>query len=226
MSNVLLLLSFLFTPEQLAWHNAGFTNPEISEVRLLSEASVPVTHWFEATFVVFRETRWQAEAVLKRARRSAEIYRQCGIEFRAVKLVVSDAPWCFIDVGWTSLRDRKIAEATPATASRPYVYFIRNDLDGYYAYAWRKGLAPHAALRDTTWISRPIEEDLDFNSSVDPSYEPLAHELGHLIGDSGHTDDTEKNLMGEQTEYLNDSLTTEQCLRFKKSDLVRPINRG
>ena len=182
------------------------------------DRKVTYTHHFDPTFVLIRQTGWTRAQIWKRAVRTTRIYSECGIAMPGYKLVIVDPPFGYVDLGWTDGRDQKIADATPST-SRPMVYFGRYDRDGYYAFTWRKSLTKIASLKNTTWMTRSLDEDKEFKHSVSPSYEVLAHELGHMIGDMGHIDDGSKSLMAQDGNLLNGDITA-FCALYKQSDLL------
>jgi hypothetical protein len=218
---VLPLLGAHAANEAETWVAAGFAGAEIKTVVLALQQQPGMTHYLDATLVMYRDIGWSETELTERARKTALIYRQCQVQFRSFKLVSVQAPFGTPDCGWTDGGDERVTRATPPTV-HPVAYFARHNRDGNYAYAWRKSNTAVESLTNTAWFTRSIDEDSDYLAEIlDPRYEVLAHEFGHLLIDSGHVTDGTHNLMAEEGQLISAELTPAQCERIRNHEWVR-----
>ena len=159
------------------------------------------THLLRPTFAWFANTAWNRDALLRHARRTAEILAQCGIHIPQIDLRVLDGPETY--------RYFREASATELVREldlpRPTVYFVRDTLqpEPFEAEAIGEGnSATRPLLRDTIWV---IEEIRDAGVA-------LAHELVHILMNSGEHVDLPRNLMRADTAPGNTELTDAQCV--------------
>lgn len=206
--------------EKDRWLQAGFGNPSIEITSPPSTSpDTAYTHSLSMTFVMFRNSGWTKERVNAQLARASQVYKQCGIKLADVKFVIADAPGGIVDVGYSNGYDERIANLTPAT-KKPTVYFMRSNPEGQVAYSWDSGVEkPTAARFNTTWMTDDI--DKSYRTMHDPTYNVLAHELGHILCGCKHIPGDEKNLMAGRIDLLNDKLKSEQCETFKKSTLLK-----
>lgn len=217
--------------EEKIWARAGFVKSKIAliDVNKFYEKTQQVfTHSFDLTLVVFRGTGWSKAVVLRRLKKVADIYAQCGVRLSQVKLVEARAPGGVIDFFSPGLGDTGIAQKVPSTF-RPVLFYFRS-IPKLNAYSWPEDTEDENvadALKDTAWIS--LSAAMDLNTKIrDPKYVSEAHELGHILLDSlAHAEVGEANLMAESYEYENDHLTADQCRKIKEHRLVHviPINK-
>lgn len=67
----------------------------------------------------------------------------------------------------------------------------------------------------------------EYRSIRDSNYEPLAHELGHMLGNLKHLgSESGSNLMSGYTSLVNDQLTFKQCQEIRKNSYfsLRPLS--
>jgi hypothetical protein len=213
--------------ERTLWEKAGFTNPRIEYIdteRFYTNTHPSFTHHFDLTVVIFRDTDWRKKVVLKRLKKVADTYAQCGIRIGRLTFVTAGAPGGMVDFGRPGGRDKSIALRLPPTVQKPVFFYFRS-IPQYNAYAWPEHTdnddVPDA-LKNTAWFSLSVAMPLN-RKIRHPNYVSEAHELGHILLDSlDHPQANGKNLMGERYDLVNDQLTAEQCRKIKAHHLVKP----
>lgn len=188
------------------------------------------------TVVLLRGSGWTPEQAREHLAKTERIYAACGIRLGRSEVREAD-PEGPVDVDWQSCgtgileqgirgRDLALAEALPPSTPRPVVFLVRSNVhNGSSAYACpRFAVGSRSPLLDTAWItakvhSRSYEEIVD---RVDPDYDPIAHELAHLLGNRGHNSDSEPNLLHDDLDKRTSALLPEQCAAFSRSPLLGP----
>ncbi|MCC6138160.1 MAG: hypothetical protein IT287_05980 [Bdellovibrionaceae bacterium] len=64
----------------------------------------------------------------------------------------------------------------------------------------------------------------DYIEKHHPSYETLAHELGHMMGNLRHVG-AESNLMSAYIDNQSDLLTDKQCAQMRKHNQLEPLSK-
>jgi hypothetical protein len=213
--------------EEILWENAGFSKPEIEYIdtnRFYRKSGTVFTHTFALTVVMFRETGWEKKVILKRLKKVAGIYAQCGIKIGRIKFVTAGAPDGMIDFSRPGYRDQKIALQVPPTP-KPILFYFRS-IPKLNAYAWVEHSDNReipGAIKNTAWFS--LSAAMLLNKKIrHPNYVSEAHELGHILLDSlEHTPGGIENLMSDSYDHVTDQLTEEQCKKIKSHPLVTPI---
>ena len=135
---------------------------------------------------------------------TADLLRQCDVSLARAELRVVEAPPRF-RVYFTPV-SRELLARLPAT--KPAVFFVddtRND-PAFDAEAIGRGnSAGRPELAGTVWVAYGAR-DLG---------KALAHELVHLLADSGAHSDVPGNLMRAETSPANTRLTPAQCARLR-----------
>jgi hypothetical protein len=156
------------------------------------------------TLVHFAGGSWQAEEIVAAAAQATRILAQCGIASREPELLRVDVEARFRYFHTPTSRElaRKLQPRTPA------VYFAdgtRQD-PAFDAEAIGRGNSrTRPELQDTVWITR---------GARDPAI-VLAHELAHVLMDSGEHSQEPGNLMRDETAPENTRLTDAQCARLR-----------
>jgi hypothetical protein len=156
------------------------------------------------TLVHFAGGSWQAEEIAAAAAEASKILSQCGIVAGKPELLRADVETRFRYFHTPTSRElaRKLRPRTPA------VYFAdgtRQD-PAFDAEAIGRGNSrSRPELQDTVWVMRGAR-DLGV---------VLAHELAHVLMDSGEHSDEPGNLMREETTPENTGLTATQCARLR-----------
>lgn len=170
------------------------------------------------TLVLIRETGWSMAEIRTASREAARILGQCGIDMRSVTLDILAVPEplkFFRDDMATMLVRRH-----PVT--RPAVFFVKDTLQTIEFEGEAIGRAnSHARpeLADSVWLVNDVQR---------PGV-ALAHELVHVLADSGaHVEDA-GNLMHETTSDGGHGLSRDQCERLVTvglaHELLRPVDR-
>ncbi len=168
-----------------------------------SEAS-PATHGLRLTLVVLHETPWHADSVLAAMKRMAPLFAPCGVRIVAAEVRLIDAPPRFRN--YETQVSRELARRLPLP--RPTVYFVADTLNrpAFDAEAiGRSNSGSRPELADTVWVAAGTR-DLHI---------VLAHELAHVLMDSGAHSGEPHNLMQTETTPENTRLTETQCARMR-----------
>ena len=175
----------------------------------------PATHELRLTLAFLDGSGWTPEAILAPVQESARILGQCGVAMANAELVRIGAPDRFRD--FHSPTSRELARALPL--AKPAVYFVAGTRQrpAFDAEAIGRGNSrTRPELADTVWITR---------GTRDPGI-ALAHELAHVLMDSGEHSEEPGNLMREDTAPGNAQLTELQCARLRDvgsaNGLLRP----
>ena len=181
-------------------------------VRVVSLQALPVpsaprgaTHDLRLSLYGFAGTRWAVAEIATAALEASTLLAQCGVALAGADLRMLEAPRRFhfyaTPVSRSLLRELNVP--------RPAIFFVedsRND-PAFDAEAIGRGnAATRPELADTVWVAHGAR-DLAI---------ALAHELAHLLSDSGAHSDTPGNLMGPDTAPGNRRLTGDQCRRVRE----------
>ncbi len=170
--------------------------------RLPRRNSAPrnTTHQLTLTLVYFTGGAWSRDAVVTTAMNAAAILEQCGVRLRQVELVRVDAPtrYRYFDTPVS----RELARALQL--AKPAIYFVtdtrrRPAFDAEAIGRGNSGTRPE--LADSVWVTRAAR---DVNIA-------LAHELVHVLANSGAHVEQPGNLMRDETAPDNTRLTAAQC---------------
>lgn len=158
----------------------------------------------DASLVILRDTRWSRALLESAARDAAGIFARCGVAFRGFEVFELRTP-------------RRLLYFNDAHAAalvrefefpRPAVFFVRDTLQkiAFDAEAiGRSGGRRRPELVDTVWMTEAIEH---------PGI-TLAHELYHVLADSGAHSNDAGNLMNPRTSNDNTRLDEAQCARLR-----------
>ena len=169
----------------------------------------------DLTVVTVEEAGWEPAAVRAMLRGAGAILRQCGIALRQVSLHRLSAP--------ERLRYFTLDTAQALVAARPYpkpaVYLMADTRrpEPFDAEAFAPAnSAARPRLVDTLWIMQGMRH---------PEV-ALAHELVHVLTNSGTHSDEAGNLMREETALENTRLTDAQCRHIVASGSARGLFAG
>ena len=175
------------------------------------------THELALTIAYFPAAGWRQGSVIAAARKGAAILAPCAIRLAALEIVALQGDRYFQDFQTSAARE--LAQRIPL--SRPTVYFVADTLQrpAFDAEAIGRGNSrTRPEIANTVWITRGAR-DLEL---------VLAHELAHVLMDSGEHSTLPGNLMREETAPQNVSLTATQCERLRQSatahGLLEPLN--
>jgi hypothetical protein len=170
------------------------------------------THALQPTFVYFEGTGWNINGLRNIAAKAAPILAQCGVYIPRIEVRTLGGPQAY-----RYFRESVAKELVRQLPSpKPTVYFVRDTLqkDAYDAEAIGKGnSATRPTLVYTLWITEALKH---------PAI-GLAHELSHILMDSGAHVDRPGNLMREETSAENVKLTPEQCQQLVASGMENAL---
>lgn len=176
----------------------------------------PATHGLRLTLIVLRETAWDPETILAATRDMAPLLAQCGVRIVAAELRLLDAPPRFRY--YLTPVSRELARLAPMP--RPAIYFVADTLNrpAFDAEAiGRANSGNRQELADTVWVAAGTRD----------LHVALAHELVHVLMDSGAHSDEPGNLMQSETTPENTRLTDTQCVRMRataeRNGLLMPL---
>jgi hypothetical protein len=177
--------------------------------------AAPAAYQLRLTLAVLDGSGWPPETVLAAARESARILGQCGIGIEQAELVRIGAPARLRDFHTPAARE--LARALPLR--KPTVYFVADTRQrpAFDAQAIGRGNSrTRPELADTVWVTRGTR-DLGI---------ALAHELAHVLSNSGAHSDEPGNLMRDDTAPENTRLSDGQCAQLRgtgsANGLLRP----
>jgi hypothetical protein len=160
---------------------------------------------FQLTLVRLEGSGWTRERSLAVVREAAAILVQCGVALERVKIQSVAAP---NHLDFSTPAARELARAHPV--AKPAVYLVRDTKSrpAFDAEAIGRGNSrTRPEIADTVWMTA---------GTRDPGI-ALAHELAHVLMDSGEHSEDEGNLMREETSPRNTALNAAQCGRLRET---------
>jgi len=166
--------------------------------------AAPATHRLQLDLVSFVDTPWTPQDILAAVREAGAILAQCGVRLDRAELYRLDGGDASLRDLWTPV-SRELVRRTGV--AKPAVFFVRDTRHRPAFDAEAFGTANTRArpeLAGTVWITARIR-DLPV---------ALAHELAHVLMDSGEHSLAPENLMREETAPENRRLEPAQCARI------------
>ena len=173
----------------------------VVETRVLPGAENPnASHRLRLSLYAFQGGRWSQEEIAAAVTESGRLLAQCGVALAGAQLHTVQAPRR-LHV-YITAASRELLRRLPVR--KPAIFFVddtRNDPPFDAEAIGRANAAARPELTDTVWIAHGAR-DLP---------QALAHELVHLLSDSGAHSDAPENLMRAETSPRNTRLTRAQC---------------
>jgi len=173
--------------------------------RQLLSAAPGATHELRLSLHAFRGSHWTQQEIEPAVLEAARLLAQCGVALAGAELRLLEAPRRFhfysTPVSRELLQDLRV--------SKPAIFFVDDTLNRPAYDAEAIGLANAATrpeLANTVWIAHGAR-DLPL---------ALAHELVHLLSDSGEHSEEPGNLMRAETLRDNTRLSDTQCRRLRE----------
>ena len=170
-------------------------------------SSAPVhsgaTHELRPTLVILEGSGWRVGVIREAMAKATPIFAQCGIVIPQVTVRVVEGPER-VKIFRNDWSTELVSELAP---ERPAVFFVKDTLQDipFDAEAiGRSNSRKRRQLADTVWMTAAAQ-DIDIS---------LAHELYHVVADSGQHDPDPMNLMHESSNGMNTTLRASQCLRL------------
>lgn len=205
-----------FTPEEMTtaqtaqWERGLYQNPRAYSLEVTSNRQ-DYTHSIDLSLVVFERAGWNSlQLVADHLQRVSDIYGQCKIKIDEIKMVFVDAGTNTLSEDQTELYARRV----PSYLKRPTLFFATKVSEEHPAYAFsgHLGCSTRPTACNTAWISSIVNTTY-YKNLRKPTYNVVAHELAHILGDFDHTQ-TDGNILAEY-EKSGANITTEQCNKFK-----------
>lgn len=215
-----LLCTATSTPAQVEDNVVRAGHETVSTADIYRDATPPgmPTRTLKLVFAYFPGTGWTSAAMIGAARTAATILGQCEILFSALELYRLEGSTRYYY--YSTPRSRELARRVPLP--RPTVYFVIDTLQrpAFDAEAIGRGNSrTRPELADTVWIMRGAR-DLGI---------VLAHELAHVLMNSGEHVDETANLMRAETAPENTRLDAGQCARLRDTatanGLLHPLRQ-
>lgn len=156
------------------------------------------------TLVHFAGGSWPEAEIVAAATQASKILAQCGLVSGGLELTRIDVEPRFRL--FHTPTSRELARALHLRA--PAIYFVdgTRQQPAFDAEAIGRGNSrSRPELRDTVWVTRGAR-DLPL---------VLAHEIAHVLMDSGEHSEEPGNLMRDETAPPNTRLTDAQCVRLR-----------
>jgi hypothetical protein len=188
---------------------ATLAQPQVKLVERQSfsgdELGVPqgYTHRMRLAIVLLEGGGWSRERAVAALLQAGPILGQCSLALERVEFFVLDVPASYLNFSTPAARE--LARAYPVP--RPAVYLVRDTKSrpAFEAEAIGRGnSATRSEIADTVWMTSGVR---------DPGV-ALAHELAHVLMDSGEHSDEAGNLMRDETSQKNRKLSAAQCARL------------
>jgi len=155
------------------------------------------------TIVMIDGSGWTRERADSALREAAAILAQCGVALERAGFHVVEAPESQMDFSTPAARE--LARAYPV--ARPTLYLVRDTQSrpAFDAEAIGRGNSrTRPEIADTVWMTSGVR---------DPGV-ALAHELAHVLMDSGEHSGEAGNLMRDETSQKSTKLSATQCARL------------
>lgn len=209
----ILLILLLASLPALAQNQEPVSVLERREIVLESVAGSAGTE-LRLTLAYLEGSGWTPEPIVAAATVSARILGQCGVALKSVELLRIAAPIRFHDFLTPVSREL----AATLQLGKPTIYFVAGTRQrpAFDAEAIGRGNSrTRPELRDTVWVTRGTR-DLGI---------ALAHELAHVLMDSGEHSEESGNLMREDTSPENTRLSEAQCTRLRETGTANGLLR-
>jgi len=164
------------------------------------------SHQLSVAVVQVEGTGWTREQALAALREAATILAQCDVGVASVEWLRVSVPPRYLDFSTPAARELAVA----APVRRPAIYLVRNTLNrpAFQAEAIGRGNSrTRPELADTVWITVGTRD-----TGI-----ALAHELAHVLMNSGEHSDEPDNLMRDETSGTNTRLSVKQCTQLREN---------
>ena len=216
------------------WTEAGFPGAEsrMLQAREIYPRGRPdLSYWLGATVLYMRGTPWTEARALRQIRRTASIFKACGIVLRGVRLARLRVPHGARRIAAAAPDPRSgvppqaasLAAMLPTEATYP-VAFLIGRVDGSkslaVSYRAHEPDGSQAPYFNTAWIGYQAH----WLPRRDDTYSPLAHEFAHLLCRCGHVRTEQRHLLHNARNFLSSDVLPKHCELFRSSPLVSSSN--
>ena len=239
-----LILNLYFVPNAFAnevlkksvldtWKEAGYLNPSIfflDSYIYASSDELKYTHGLGLDIVVLRGSGWDKEAIKKRIKHLADIFKQCRLKFTNVKLIEIDPlsdgrldffPWYREYQNNEEDQGRStdnLARSYPNSGKRFSITYIRsftNGATGSSGPIWYYGLESPMLYKQ--FISLITTSDY-YIKNRPIGYSIEAHEMGHALFECAHVG--RDNVMALTTSKRMPKIREDHCEIALEHELV------
>lgn len=205
------LLASVLTAVCLAAQAGAAAPLRLAGTLTLDEGDLPhgagATHRLVLVLFAFRDTAWKPSPILQAARAAAPLLAQCGVRLAGAELRELEGGEPELRDLFTPVARRLVRRLQPA---KPAVFFVRDTRNrpAFEGEAFGRGnTRTRPELAGTVWLT---EKTRDLPVA-------LAHELAHVLMDSGEHAEEPGNLMREDTAPGNTRLSPAQCERMRQN---------
>lgn len=190
--------------------------------------------------VIFKKSDWNLNQVKNQVDAANKVYSQCGVALRPIYINALEPSEVSFDLeGYSDPLEARgvngslILVEKYSDPNRPTIFFMQG-FDPQFAGITATSM-PQIRVQqkdqrpalNSAWISYQIQR-LDGagpgEGGYNPGYNVVAHELGHVLLNADHENDSGKfNLMHSDPQNLNGRLTLEQCQKIQASKMVKRI---
>ncbi len=212
-------------------------NPDLS---YYEQAAPSFTHEAPLELVLMQGSRWKREDIDPLLENTARIYAQCGVKIVVDKIseiqsngIVDFDLEGYSDPSYVHPKNGTLEIAKPFAKDHATVFFIDHFENEYNSIVATSEPAIRAQRPDqqdalnSVWLTYEVKHFLQFSfedGGFPSGYSPVAHELSHVLLNSGHVKDQyQNNLMHENFYSLNGFLTQAQCETLRSSPLIHPL---
>jgi hypothetical protein len=217
----------------------SFQNVQVTSVskeKLYDKATLAkATHFMNISFLLFRKAGWTKEIVVSHLRQIARIYNTDECRILVEKAYIAeinpipgsldiDVATVYSQTSKISGADLRLAKKLPPELPRPVIGLLRNTydqtMDAYSGAQYAVENSFRKPLLNTSWVANFVNTPT-YISHIPKGYDVIAHELAHLLGNTGHNLSIKPNILNDDVYYINDKILPEQCEEFVQSPLVR-----
>lgn len=189
----------------LAWPAHAQEDVRVIERRTLPAVESRIaSHGLRLAIYSFAGGRWSPREITGAVTAAGGLLAQCGVALSAAELHIVQAPRRFH--AYFTPVSRELLRRLPVR--KPAVFFVddtRNEPPFDAEAVGRANAASRPELADTVWVAHGARD----------LAQVLAHELVHLLSDSGEHSDAPGNLMRAETSPGSARLTPAQCERMR-----------
>lgn len=172
---------------------------------------------FPLSIYIVEGTGWSDQEVKGHIEVLQKIFAQC--QLRAAPLEIQKLQLKEEWHEFSAPKDQEIASHLNLQMDRATLFFMGGrDTAQAYGDEFAEG-SPRNILKWTGWISRLIESPA-YKARLPVGYNPVAHELGHILCNCGHVEGQRQNLMSGEPKNLGSQLTQQQCAEMRRSTLI------
>lgn len=189
-----------------------------------SFAPSPTWKSFDLDVEIFSGTAWTETLVSKRIQEISRVFAACEVAIGTLKVRTIAPPTGEVNLyrnleisGSGGLHDAVVALGPTSNLT---LMLIRQFQEGIGGTAGIPNLYARSLpeMANRAWVT---EETLEpsYVAHRDPNYVPEAHELGHILLNTGHVTGRQ-NLMADDYRLVNGQLDSLQCAMIRSSPLV------